>query len=101
MNDANRHAFIQPASFASGTVMVVTILDQDIESGMDTCVIYSFKEGSGVSQHPNSNRGAAVVNFAAGSMEGMCGSSNFVSLHGALMLAAWTLVAPVGLYYAR
>lgn len=75
---------------------------QDIGSGADTLVIYSFKKGEGVGQHPNTNRGSATVNFLTGDVETVCeGETNFVSLHGALMLIAWLLVAPFGIYYVR
>ncbi|CAN0459914.1 unnamed protein product, partial [Ectocarpus sp. 8 AP-2014] len=36
---------------------------EDIETEADTLVIYSFKKGEGVGQHPNTNRGAATINF--------------------------------------
>lgn len=75
---------------------------QDIDREHDTKVIYSFKTGAGVGQHPNTHRGAATVNFATGDVETKCdGETNFVSLHGALMLIAWMLIAPVGIYYVR
>ena len=75
---------------------------QDFDNEVDTLVIYAFKAGGGVSQHPNSNRGSASVNFATGNVETECeGDTNFVSLHGALMLIAWMLIAPIGIYYAR
>lgn len=77
---------------------------QDIESvDKKTDVIYAFREGAGVGQHPNTNRGAATVNFATGDTEDetACSDDNFVSLHGALMLIAWMLLAPVGIYFVR
>ncbi|CAM9703751.1 unnamed protein product, partial [Ectocarpus sp. 12 AP-2014] len=47
-------------------------------------------------------RGSATLNFATGDVETYCdGETNFVSLHGALMLVAWMLIAPWGIYYAR
>lgn len=64
-------------------------------------VIYSFREGAGVGQHPNANRGAATVNFVTGDVETECDDNDFVSLHGALMLIAWLILAPVGIYYIR
>lgn len=77
------------------------MIKQDTDEKADTSVIYAFKEGSGVGQHPNSNRGAAVLNFVTESVESQLEATNFVSLHGALLLVAWLLVAPIGLYYAR
>ena len=52
-------------------------------------------------QHPNANRGAATVNFVTGDVETECDDNDFVSLHGALMLIAWLILAPVGIYYIR
>ncbi|CAB1101232.1 unnamed protein product [Ectocarpus sp. CCAP 1310/34] len=77
-------------------------LFEDIENEVDTLVIYAFKKGEGVGQHPNTNRGAATINFVTGDVDTHCdGETNFVSLHGALMLIAWMLIAPWGIYYAR
>ncbi|CBJ27734.1 peroxidase [Ectocarpus siliculosus] len=77
-------------------------LFEDIENEEDTLVIYAFKKGEGVGQHPNTNRGAATINFVTGDVDTQCdGETNFVSLHGALMLIAWMLIAPWGIYYAR
>ena len=65
-------------------------------------MIYSYREGAGVGQHPNGNRGASSVNFATGGAEGKCNDDdNFESLHGALMLIAWMFLAPAGIYYIR
>lgn len=38
----------------------------DIEDGALTEVIYAYREGAGIGQHPNTNRGAASVNMATG-----------------------------------
>ncbi|CAM9394854.1 unnamed protein product, partial [Laminaria digitata] len=78
-------------------------LDEDIQNERDTLVIYSYREGTGVGQHPSGNRGASTVNFATGDSEVECerGKSQFVSLHGALMLVAWLTLAPAGIYYIR
>ncbi|CAM9534507.1 unnamed protein product [Ascophyllum nodosum] len=76
-------------------------LNQDISDSVDTEVIYSFREGPGVGQHPNANRGAATVNFATANVESVCDDNDFVSLHGALMLIAWLLIAPIGIYFIR
>lgn len=65
-----------------------------------TPVIYSFKQGA-LGQHPNTNRGAAEVNFVTAEAEGSCADSSFTSLHGALMLIAWMFFAPIGIYYVR
>lgn len=72
---------------------------QDIEDEGDTEVIYSFGESLG--QHPTSSRGASTINFATGDVDIECDENNFVSLHGALMLIAWMVLAPWGIYYAR
>lgn len=75
---------------------------KDIDDEVETSVIYSFREGEGVGQHPNANRGSATVNFATGETEVECDDQkHFVSLHGALMLIAWMLCAPIGIYYVR
>ena len=53
-------------------------------------------------QHPNSNRGSATVNFALGTVENNCeDSSDFILFHGTLMLIAWMILAPLGIYYVR
>ena len=65
-------------------------------------MIYAFRKGAGLGQHPNANRGAAAVNFATGDVETECDDNlMFVSLHGALMLVAWLLIAPLGIYFIR
>lgn len=66
-----------------------------------TEIIYSFREGAGIGQHSNADRGAAKVNFATGDSENQCAESDFVPLHGALMLIAWMIIAPIGIYYIR
>lgn len=75
---------------------------QDIDDGsISTSLIYAFKEGD-IGQHANANRGSGSVNFATGDSEAGCDSdTDFASLHGALMLIAWLLVAPVGIYFIR
>ncbi|CAM9145144.1 unnamed protein product [Ectocarpus sp. 8 AP-2014] len=74
-------------------------LAQDVKDQKDTEVIYSFGESLG--QHPSSSRGASTINFATGDVEIECDENNFVSLHGALMLIAWVVLAPWGIYYVR
>lgn len=77
------------------------MLVQDIDNALDTLVIYAYREGEGIGQHPNANRGAATINFATGTVETVCTDNEFITLHGALMLIAWMVLAPVGIYYAR
>lgn len=74
---------------------------QDIDNAVDTLIIYAYREGEGIGQHPNGNRGAATVNFATGNVEAECDDNDFVLLHGALMLVAWMVLAPMGIYYVR
>lgn len=76
---------------------------QDIDNAAETLVIYAYRQGTGVGQHPNSNRGASTVNFATGDAESECDDDHdeFVSLHGALMLIAWMALAPLGIYFVR
>eukprot|EP00904_Undaria_pinnatifida_P011031 jgi/Undpi1/7058/HiC_scaffold_21.g09532.m1 len=77
-------------------------LKRDLDRGRDTMVIYSYKEGEGVGQHPNANRGASIINFSTGNADAHCeDGEDFESLHGALMLIAWMILAPVGIYYIR
>ncbi|CAN0421524.1 unnamed protein product [Ectocarpus sp. 12 AP-2014] len=76
-------------------------LGSDIDNAADTLVIYAYREGEGIGQHPNGNRGAATVNFATGNVEAECDDDDFVLLHGALMLVAWMVLAPLGIYYVR
>lgn len=66
-----------------------------------TQVIFSFREGAGVGQHPNANRGASTVNFVTGDVDNECNENNFATLHGCLMLIAWMMLAPWGIYYVR
>jgi len=75
---------------------------QDIATLAETEVIFSFKSGAGVAQHPSSNRGASTVNFATGEAESAdeC-HENFAKLHGAFMLFAWMVLVPWGIYYVR
>lgn len=75
---------------------------QDMDDGsIATPLIYSFKEGD-IGQHANANRGSASVNFATGDSVTDCQDrTSFASLHGALMLIAWMLLAPVGIYFIR
>ena len=75
---------------------------QDLANAAETELIYSFREGSGVGQHPSANRGSSTVNFALGSVENNCDdSSDFILFHGTLMLIAWMILAPLGIYYVR
>lgn len=74
---------------------------QDIKNEIDTEVIFAYREGAGVGQHPNANRGASTINFATGEVDNLCVENNFVSLHGALMLIAWMVLAPWGIYFVR
>ncbi|CAB1104357.1 unnamed protein product [Ectocarpus sp. CCAP 1310/34] len=74
-------------------------LAQDIENEEKTEAIYSSGESLG--QHPTSSRGANTINFATGNVEVECDENNFVSLHGALMLTSWMILAPWGIYYVR
>eukprot|EP00752_Nemacystus_decipiens_P001683 g1633.t1 len=76
-------------------------LGTDIDQALTTLVIYAYREGEGIGQHPNANRGAATINFATGQVETVCEDNEFITLHGALMLIAWMVLAPVGIYYAR
>lgn len=78
------------------------LLSQDIDNEDDTLIIYAYKRGAGVGQHPNTSRGSATINFITGDVDIKCdGDSDFVSLHGALMLIAWMLIATAGIYFVR
>lgn len=77
-------------------------LSKDLANAAETEVIYAFRGGSGVGQHPSANRGSSTINFALGTVENNCDdSSDFILLHGTLMLIAWMIVAPFGIYYVR
>lgn len=41
-------------------------LGSDISDSVSTAIIYAYREGSGVGQHPNSQRGAYNINFDTG-----------------------------------
>ena len=78
------------------------VFRQDIADSADTEIIFSFKSGAGVAQHPNANRGASTLNFLTGDVDiDYDCNENFATLHGALMLVAWMVLAPWGIYYAR
>ncbi|CAM9507214.1 unnamed protein product, partial [Ascophyllum nodosum] len=75
---------------------------EDINASEDTPVIFAWRSGPGIVQHPNSQRGAAMVNFVNGSVDVVCDDPNhYFALHGALLLLVWMFVAPYGLYHAR
>lgn len=75
---------------------------QDIAKGSKTPLIYSWRSGEGIGQHPNTQRGASNVDWNTGEFDGECDDSHeFYALHGALILLAWMVVAPYGLYQAR
>ncbi|CAN0021059.1 unnamed protein product [Ectocarpus fasciculatus] len=78
-------------------------LSDDIYLSQDTSIIYSWRSGEGIGKHPNSQRGAAQVNFQDGSVadEQCSDSGEYYSLHGALLLVAWMIIAPYGIYQAR
>ncbi|CBN76582.1 peroxinectin precursor [Ectocarpus siliculosus] len=79
------------------------LLSDDIYLSQDTSIIYSWRSGDGIGKHPNSQRGAAQVNFQDGSVadEQCSDSAEYYSLHGALLLVAWMIIAPYGIYQAR
>ncbi len=66
-------------------------------------MIYAWRSGEGVGKHPNSQRGAAQINFQDGSAVGdECSEkTEYYALHGAFLLVAWMIVAPYGIYQAR
>lgn len=77
-------------------------LTDDIASGDDTPVIYAWRAGEGIGKHTTSQRGSVLVNFKDGTLTSTCdGTNDYYALHGALLLVAWLLFAPYGLYQAR
>lgn len=78
-------------------------LTKDIEAGQDTPVVYAWRLGEGIGIHTNDQRGSVMLDFANGTVTSICdnGSSEYYALHGALLLVAWLIVAPYGLYHAR
>ncbi|CAM9989598.1 unnamed protein product, partial [Ascophyllum nodosum] len=80
--------------------------DYDIYDDLDgetmTYVIFAYREGAGVGQHANFNRGASTVNFVKGTSTTVCeDESDFYLVHGALILFAWLALLPVGVFFAR
>lgn len=78
--------------------------DFDLTESIDdeTFIIYAWRSGPGLDQHRTSQRGSAMVNLGTGDVRDYCDNSNdFYALHGALILLAWMIVAPYGLYQAR
>ncbi|CBN77793.1 hypothetical protein Esi_0069_0062 [Ectocarpus siliculosus] len=78
-------------------------LSDDIYPSQDTSIIYAWRSGDGIGKHPNSQRGAAQINLKDGSVadEQCSDSSEYYSLHGALLLVAWMRIAPYEIYQAR
>lgn len=77
-------------------------LADDLASGEDTPIIYAWRPGAGLQQHPNTKRGDALLNFQDGTVTQNCDSSTeYYALHGALLLVAWMIIAPYGIYQAR
>lgn len=77
-------------------------MGDDIEMAEDTNIVYAWRAGAAVSQHPNSQRGSAEVNFVDGTVAATCDDAHdYFALHGALLLVAWMVIAPYGIYQAR
>lgn len=77
-------------------------LADDIASDRDTPVVYAWRLGEGIGIHSKNQRGSVLLNFADGTLTPICsGSSDYYALHGALLLFAWLVVAPYGIYQAR
>lgn len=78
-------------------------LGRDIEAKVKTPIIYAWRAGGNKGQqHPNTHRGSAQVNFVDGTVTTECDeSSDYFAFHGALLLLAWMVVAPYGIYQAR
>lgn len=74
----------------------------DLDESALTNIIFAWRSGEGVQQHPTTQRGTTSVNFLTGDSCSVCLESNdFYALHGALILLAWMVVAPYGLYQSR
>ena len=85
-------------------------LTDDIEIGNNTLVVYAWRSGEGIGMHLETQRGSTQLNFANGTMTSICGGpmtsicggpSDYYALHGTLLLVAWLVVAPYGIYQAR
>lgn len=78
-------------------------LSNDIDLAEQTPIIYAWRSGEGIGKHANSRRGSAQVNFQDGSVIGEeCNdAAEYYALHGALLLLAWMVIAPYGIYQAR
>ena len=77
-------------------------ITEDIASGEDTPVVYAWSSGEGISMYYKSQRGSVQLNFTDGTLTSVCeASSDYYALHGALLLVAWLIVAPYGIYQAR
>ncbi|CAM9198778.1 unnamed protein product [Choristocarpus tenellus] len=74
----------------------------DIDAGVDTNIIVAWRSGSGIGQHPNSQRLIASLNFATGEARLSCDDdTEYYALHGALLLIAWLILVPLGFYFVR
>ncbi|CAM9823746.1 unnamed protein product, partial [Discosporangium mesarthrocarpum] len=69
----------------------------------DTSFIFAWRSGQGLGQHPNSQRLAAQVNLAQGEGSILCEEEGelYFAVHGTLLLVAWMILVPIGLYFAR
>lgn len=77
-------------------------LTSDILSGRDTHIVYAWHPGKDIGKHAFNERGGIKLNFANGTMISPCdGPNDYYALHGALLLLAWLVVAPYGIYQAR
>ena len=77
-------------------------LADDIAAGNDTSIIYSWRSGTGIGKHPTNQRGNVRVNFARATVYSTSNdSTDYFSLHGALLLFVWMIIAPYGIYQAR
>lgn len=78
-------------------------LSDDIDLAEQTPIIYAWRSGEGIGKHANSRRGSAQVNFQDGSVIGeeCSDAGEYYALHGALLLLAWMVIAPYGIYQAR
>ncbi|CAM9216757.1 unnamed protein product [Sphacelaria rigidula] len=75
---------------------------EDINADRFTDIIYAYREGKGLGQHPNTNRGASSVHFGTATTTEVCEDDmDFYLLHGCLMLFSWMILAPLGIYFAR
>lgn len=95
----------------SGTTWTVVKFTRSLNSGQNklftdkaTSIAVAFGSSTTLAQHSSSNRAIAQVNFVTGSITGekkQIADKNYKIAHGALMFIGFTVLLPIGFFFAR